>query len=271
VFANLLNNAAKYSEIGGQIWLRAEPTDNEIVVSVRDTGIGITADQLPQIFDMFAQAAPTLEQSKGGLGIGLSLARGLVELHGGSIEAQSGGAGLGSKFIIRLPIEDSTMCGVRSAESVTSLTPDAALRTPHPARRTLSCRILVVDDNEDAADSLSILLQLTGHDIRTAQDGHEAVQAATAFKPDIVLLDIGLPKMNGYEVARILRQEPWSKRMTLIAMTGWGQDEDKRRALEAGFDHHLTKPVDPTELLQLLESVAGRRAENGKRRDSLVD
>jgi PAS domain S-box-containing protein len=244
VISNLLNNAAKYNENGGHIWLTAERQANEAVVSVRDTGIGIAPEHLPHIFEMFSQLAPALERSHGGLGIGLSLVRGLVELHGGTVEARSDGIGRGSEFIVRLPVVD--------------------LPVPHepqepPGEATVAssrkCRILVVDDNQDAAHSLALMLQVTGHETRTASDGLEATQAAAAFLPDVIVLDIGLPKMNGYEVARHIRRQPWGTSMALIALTGWGQEEDKRRAFEAGFDQHLTKPVQTVALEKLLALI----------------
>jgi signal transduction histidine kinase/integral membrane sensor domain MASE1/CheY-like chemotaxis protein len=239
VFTNLLNNAAKYTERGGHIWLTAQREAGEIVVSVRDTGIGIAAEHVPHLFEMFSQVAPALERSQGGLGIGLALVRGLVELHGGCAEARSAGPGLGSEFIVRLPVVPAPAL---APESGTGL---AAPFGP-------GCRILVVDDNRDSAESLGMMLRVVGHDIRTAHDGLEALQAAAAFQPQVVLLDIGLPKLNGYEVSRRLRQEPWGKEVLLIALTGWGQEEDRQRALEAGFNHHLTKPPDPNTLLELL-------------------
>jgi signal transduction histidine kinase/ActR/RegA family two-component response regulator len=246
VFANLLTNAAKYTEKGGHIWLTAERQGEEAVVSVRDTGIGIDALQLPHLFEMFSQAAPALERSQGGLGIGLALVRGLVGLHGGTIEARSDGHGLGSEFLVRLP-----------------LVPRPVATAPRPTENgekpsaEQGRRILVVDDNRDAADSLALLLRLMGHDIHTAHDGLEAVQAAAAFRPEVVVLDIGLPKMDGYEAARHIRQQPWGKNMVLVALTGWGQEEDKRRAVKAGFSHHLTKPAEPADLAKLL-AVLGR-------------
>jgi PAS domain S-box-containing protein len=233
VILNLLNNAAKYTEKGGHIWLTAERHGDEAVVSVRDTGIGIAAEHLPRIFEMFSQVAPALERSQGGLGIGLSLVRGLIELHGGKVEARSEGVGKGSEFIVRLPVADAPIHQ--------QLEEPADGATIPIARK---CRILAVDDNRDAANSLAIMLRMMGHESRTAYDGLEAVQVAATFRPDVVLLDIGLPKLNGYEAARRIRQQPWGKGVALIALTGWGQEEDKRRALEAGFDHHLTKPVD---------------------------
>jgi CheY-like chemotaxis protein/two-component sensor histidine kinase len=247
VISNLLNNAAKYTEKGGHIWLIAKRQGNEAVVSVRDTGIGIAAEHLPHLFEIFSQVAPALERSHGGLGIGLSLVRGLVELHGGHVEARSGGIGMGSEFIVHLPIAN-----VPEAQPAQPLADDSRAAD---GRR----RILVVDDNRDAADSLAAMLRIMGHETQRAYDGLEAAQAAATFRPEIVLLDIGLPKMNGYEVARQIRQQPWGKTMVLIALTGWGQDEDKRRAFEAGIDHHLTKPVEAAVLGKLLALISPAR------------
>jgi CheY-like chemotaxis protein len=210
-------------------------------VSVRDTGIGIAAEHLAHIFEMFSQVAPALERSQGGLGIGLALVRGLVELHGGKVEARSAGPGKGSEFIVRLPVLGTPIQPSQEPSR-------AGAQSPAGTRR----RILVVDDNRDAVDSLALMFQLRGHDIEIAHDGLEAVQAAATFRPDVVLLDIGLPRMNGYEAARHIREQPWGKSMVLIALTGWGQEEDKRRALEAGFNHHLTKPVEAAALEDLL-------------------
>jgi signal transduction histidine kinase len=241
VIANLLNNAAKYTSRGGHIWLKAEKRHGEAIVSVRDTGIGIAAEHLPHIFAMFSQVVPALERSQEGLGIGLSLVRGLVELHGGKVEARSEGVGTGSEFIIRLPV---------------ALTlPPAPEKTKDEAGKShtrTARRILIVDDNRDTADSMARLLKLRGYETRTAYDGLEAVQIALSFQPAAILLDIGLPKMNGYEAARQIRQQPSGKGVALIAVSGWGQEHDKRRAMEAGFDRHLTKPVDPASLTKLL-------------------
>jgi signal transduction histidine kinase/ActR/RegA family two-component response regulator len=248
VFANVLNNSVKYTDSGGHIWLTAEVRGHEAVVVVRDTGIGIAPDDLPRIFELFAQVAPVLERSKGGLGIGLSLAKGLVELHGGTIEATSGGIRKGSEFTIRLPILASV---ADTADLCSQERP-----SPHVTRR----RIVVVDDLADAADSLAIMLQMMGHDTRTAYDGVEATQAVAAFKPDLVFLDIGLPKMNGYDAARSIRAQPDGKQVVLVAVTGWGQEQDRRRAADAGFDHHLTKPVDPRSLEALIASLDQIRA-----------
>jgi PAS domain S-box-containing protein len=254
VFSNLLNNAAKYTDSGGHIWLNAEletsnpcqTTNGEsVVVSVRDTGIGIPADHLPRLFEMFSQVAPSLERSRGGLGIGLSLARALVELHGGVIEAKSGGPGKGSEFIIRLP-------AVRSPQPSKRAPMD---RHPEDSASTVRHRVLVVDDHQDAANTMARMLRMLGHETNVAHDGVEAVQAAAAFHPEVVFLDIGMPKMNGYEAARQIRQESWGRTMKLVAVTGWGQEDDKRRAAEAGFDRHLIKPVDPAVVEEILASL----------------
>jgi PAS domain S-box-containing protein len=238
VFSNLLNNAAKYTEPGGRIWLTAERQGEEVVVTVKDTGMGIPPSMLPKVFDMFTQVDRTLERSQGGLGIGLTLVQRLVDLHGGTVQASSQGIGKGSEFVIRLPI-------VASPEP--SLAPSAGEAAPAPARR-----FLVVDDNEDAANSLAELLRLTGNEAHVAYDGLDAVAAAAWFQPNVVLLDIGLPKLNGYEAARKMREEPWGQGMKLVALTGWGQAEDRRKSQAAGFDVHLVKPVDFATLMKLL-------------------
>jgi CheY-like chemotaxis protein len=244
VFLNLLNNAAKYTEKGGHIWLTIERRGNEAVASVRDTGIGIAAEHLSYIFGMFSQVTSALGRSQGGLGIGLSLVKGFVELHGGTIEARSAGPRRGSEFTVHLPIVDVPM--------------ESPLR---PSRGEIDRngpkhRILVVDDLRDSAESMATMLGMMGHETYTAYDGLEALQVAAAFQPNIVLLDIGLPKVNGYEVAHHIREQPWGGNVALVALTGWGQEEDKRRSLEAGFDHHLTKPVAATALEKLLSGLA---------------
>lgn len=249
IFSNLLNNAAKYAEKGGHIWLTARRHGDRITVSVRDTGIGIAAEHLSHIFEMFSQALPALERSQGGLGIGLALVRGLVELHGGTIEAHSDGPGEGSEFIVRLPVAEAP---------VRQPPPDQSAETGAPLGPTSKSRILVVDDNPDTTTMLATILERTGHDVRVAHDGLEAVHAAAAFRPDVVLLDIGLPKLNGYEVAQRIRQQRGAQNVALIAVTGWGQQEDRRRAMEAGFDHHLTKPVELAALMRLLALVCNR-------------
>jgi PAS domain S-box-containing protein len=245
VFSNLLNNAAKFTEQGGHIWLTAERHGGEVVVKVRDTGLGIPVEMLPKIFEMFTQVDRSLERSQGGLGIGLTLVKRLVEMHGGSVEARSDGPGKGSEFTVRLPV------AMASASHQPQLTKDEGENTAAPAKR----RILVVDDDKDSADSLSMMLSITGMETRTAYDGLEAVEAAAAFNPDMVVLDIGLPKLNGYEAARRIREQPWGKDMVLVAVTGWGQDEDRRRSQEAGFNAHMVKPVDPATLQQLLAAL----------------
>jgi PAS domain S-box-containing protein len=237
VFSNLLNNAAKYTDAGGHIWLTAQRDGNRVSVRVKDSGIGIAAEQLPHIFAMFSQVTPALERSHGGLGIGLSLARGLVQMHGGSIEASSDGVNMGSEFIVRLDVID--------AEAQTQ-----AQDAPAARGSASDLRVLVVDDNLDACASLTTLLGLLGYQTRSAHDGLEAVGEAIAFRPDVVVLDIGLPRMNGYEAAQQIRRHRPAALM--IALTGWGQEEDRRRAMQAGFDHHLTKPVDPAALLKLI-------------------
>jgi CheY-like chemotaxis protein len=248
VFVNLLNNAAKYTKRPGHIWLTAERQGSDAVVSVRDNGIGIPGNMLSRIFDMFTQVNESREQSQGGLGIGLTLVRRLVEMHDGSIEARSNGPDAGSEFVVRLPVY------IQPSQKPLP-------RSDGPKVPALNgCRILVVDDNKDSADSMGMLLRLKGNDIRTANDGHEAVEIAETFHPELVLLDIGLPRLNGYEVAHRIRQQPWGRDAILVAMTGWGQDEDRRRSLEAGFNFHAVKPV---ELAALEELLAGHDCANG--------
>jgi len=242
VLANLLDNAAKYTERGGHIRLSANVEGRELVISVKDDGIGIAEEHLPRLFDMFAQTTSALRRAQGGLGIGLSLARALVELHGGSVMAYSEGPGRGSEFMVRLPLARTRM-----------LERDA--HAPEEPAAPAGRRILVADDNHDAAESLAMMLRMGGNDVRTGRDGVEAVTIAQSYHPQVVLLDIGMPRMNGYDAARRIRSEPWGREMMLIALTGWGQDEDKRRAREAGFDHHLTKPVDADELEKLVASA----------------
>jgi PAS domain S-box-containing protein len=241
VLSNLLTNAAKYSEPGGKIELSAERGPTHFLIRVKDSGLGIEPQFLPRIFEMFSQGQPAIDRAEGGLGIGLALVRGLVTLHGGTLEATSPGAGQGSLFTVRLPLA-------------------VLLRSPHDAdraeqrvgARSNGRRVLVVDDNRDSAESLALLLSLKGHEIRCAHDGQEALELADAFLPELVLLDIGMPHMNGYEVAKRIRAQSWGRDATLVAITGWGQAEDKRRASEAGFDHHLVKPIDSQELTKLV-------------------
>jgi PAS domain S-box-containing protein len=236
VIANLLTNAAKYTDQAGRILLTARAEDGEAVVRVEDTGIGIAQEMLPKIFDLFVQGDRSLARSQGGLGIGLTLVKRLVEMHGGSVSALSAGVGQGSEFVIRLPIA-----------SVRQPHPTGGLRyLPRPhVTDALRRRVLVVDDNVDAAESIAMILRLSGYDVRCVYDGPSVLEAARGYRPDIVVLDIGLPGMSGYEVAQQLRHQPDFQRIPLIAVTGYGQEEDRRRSMEAGFDFHLTKPVDP--------------------------
>jgi PAS domain S-box-containing protein len=246
VVSNLLNNSARYTKPNGHIGLTTERRHGEAVVRVRDNGIGIPKDMLPHVFEIFTQVNRPLEGSQGGLGIGLSLVRGLVEMHGGKVEAYSDGPGRGSEFVVRLPLS------TEKPERQDVQAPDGNdEKVTAPSAR----RILIVEDNRDAADSLALLLELMGNNVRTVYDGASALEAATAYRPDVVLLDIGLPERNGYEVAREIRASPQLKGVVLIAQTGWGQEEDHRRTKEAGFDHHLVKPVDPQKLQELLASV----------------
>ena len=242
VFLNLLNNAAKYTDRGGQISLTAQQEEGEAVVTIRDNGIGIPGDMLEHVFDMFAQVDRSLERSEGGLGIGLTLVRRLIAMHGGTIAVHSGGLGEGSEFVVRLPCVESPEDSSPAAASI------------RPAGLTAR-RILVVDDNRDSAHMLAMLLRLKGNTLRTAHDGLEALDTAETFLPDLVLLDIGLPELNGYEVARRIRQRPWGKDMILVAVTGWGQEEDKRRSREAGFNFHVVKPLDIAGLEKLLDGA----------------
>jgi PAS domain S-box-containing protein len=243
VFMNLLNNAAKYSDRGGHIRLNADLDGSEAVVTVTDTGIGIDADELPRIFGMFSQISGALERAQGGLGIGLMLVKRLVELHGGSVEARSEGLGLGSMFTVRLPV------------FVDAVSPQALDVDDEAEAMKSLLRILIVDDNRDAADSLSELLTFMGNDTRTAYDGQQGVDAAGEYRPDVILLDIGLPRLNGFEACRLIREQPRGKRVVIIALTGWGQEEDRRRSREAGFDHHLVKPVDPQALMKMIADL----------------
>jgi signal transduction histidine kinase/DNA-binding response OmpR family regulator len=245
VLANLLNNAAKYTEPGGRIELTVERDGTDYELRVRDTGVGVSPVHLTTIFEPFTQVDKSLDRTQGGLGIGLTLVRRLVELHGGSVEARSGGPGQGSEFVVRLP--------QRADEELTSAS--GRTSTENPPRDNGTTRVLVVDDNADGAQSLATLLRLSGFRVEVAQSGPAALTTAESFQPDVVLLDIGLPGMDGYEVARRLRAEENGSRRLLVALTGYGREEDRRRSQEAGFDHHLAKPVDPEQLLRLLNEA----------------
>jgi signal transduction histidine kinase len=238
--ANVLGNAAKYTENGGRIDLEVRRRDSDAEIRVRDNGIGIPSTVLPQIFELFTQLDNRLGGSQGGLGIGLALVRRLVEMHGGRVTARSDGPGMGSEFVITLPL---------MAEPRGGAVAPVAVHSEETARRR---RILVADDNIDALESLAALLNLSGHEVFRAEDGATAVQAAARHRPEVALLDIGMPNLDGYEVARRIRSEEWGRSVLLVALTGWGQDSDRRRSLEAGFDRHLVKPVELARLNELL-------------------
>jgi CheY-like chemotaxis protein len=247
VLTNLLNNAAKFTAPGGEISVTVRREGPDAVISVRDNGCGISGRMLPRIFDLFTQDDSGRGHPHDGLGIGLGIAKRLVELHGGMIEARSDGPGLGSEFSVRLPIVSaaagSTVVGASGTE------------------RGSPCRVLVVDDNQDSADSLGVVLTLHGYETRTAYDGRAALEALDVFEPAAILLDLGLPDLSGFEVAQRVRQHPRGRRVTIIAMTGWGQERDRERGQEAGIDHHFVKPVDLEALRRLLASLsAGYRA-----------
>jgi signal transduction histidine kinase/ActR/RegA family two-component response regulator len=240
VISNLLNNAAKYMDRGGQIQLTADRLQSTATVSVKDSGIGIPAEMIDRIFDLFTQVDGSLDRSHGGLGIGLTLVKRLVEMHGGSVEVRSAGIDQGSEFIVRLP----AVVDLLSDEPA-----QPGVDTPTITNKR---RILVVDDNEMAANVLAMLLKALGNDVRTAFDGLSALALAEQFRPDIILLDLGMPKLNGYETARRIREQSWGQNIILAALTGWGQDEDRRRTRDAGFDHHFVKPLEPNVLQKLL-------------------
>lgn len=246
VFSNLLNNAAKYTERGGRVQLTVQRRGGEVIVSVKDNGLGIPAHMLPSVFEMFTQVDRNLERSQGGLGIGLSIVKRLVEMHGGSVGVESDGPGTGSEFMVRLPVALSVAQPSGGDEVVT-----------RPSSRR---RILVVDDNVDAAMSLAMMLKLMGNETRTAHDGLEALDVAGAFRPDLILLDIGMPRLNGHETAKRIREQPWGQGVLLVALTGWGQEEDRRKSDEAGFDAHMVKPVEPAALEKLLADLCADTA-----------
>ena len=244
IVANLLDNAAKYTDPGGRIWLSAQREGDKAVIKVRDSGIGIPSELMPRIFEMFTQAGLSIERAQGGLGVGLSLVDRLVTLHGGTVSAASAGAGKGSEFTIRLP--------VAPAHKAASPERQDGGQQPLPGTH---CRVLVVDDNQDSADSLAMLLRMLGHEVATANDGVRALVMAAEFRPDVAILDIGLPRLNGYDVATQIRQQPWAKDVVLVALTGWGQEQHRRRSAESGFNHHLTKPVEFDVLQQILAAA----------------
>jgi CheY-like chemotaxis protein len=243
IFANVLSNAVKFTPRGGQIWFSAESQSGEAVVRIRDTGIGIAPDVLPRVFDMFQQAEPILERSAGGLGIGLTLARRLVQMHDGRIAVTSAGPGQGTEVEIRLP---NTLAPAGPVPLV----------EPSSAADGRKLRVLIVEDNVDAAEMLNLLISELGHLTKVAHDGGSAIAAAKAFVPDLVFMDIGLPVLNGYAVVKALRELPEFANVHFAAVTGWGQDEDRRKAREAGFDSHFTKPLSPAVLEELLAGMA---------------
>ena len=243
VFGNLLGNACKYTDPGGRIEVIVQQQGSDVVVRVADNGIGIRRDLLTTVFDRFVQLDRSASRRQGGLGIGLALVKRLVELHGGTITAHSPGLGLGSEFAVRLPILTRQLVLPGPAAVPTQPIHGAALR------------ILLVDDNRDAVESLAVLLAVTGYEARLAHDGFDAIEQAGSYRPDVILLDIGLPQMSGYEVCRTIRKQPWGKAIAVIALTGWGQEADRRRTSEAGFSGHLVKPVNYADLLKLLAQL----------------
>jgi CheY-like chemotaxis protein/two-component sensor histidine kinase len=253
VFSNLLHNACKYTEYGGGIRICVTREGEHVVVRVKDNGIGIAPQDLQRVFEMFTQVGRSIEQSRGGLGVGLALSQWLVRLHGGTIHAQSGGLGQGSEFIVRLPV-------------VAAAAPARSGDTRGEAQRASGHRILVVDDNRDFADSLAAVLRLAGNEVCVTYDGLEAVGTAGMWRPDIVLLDIGLPLLNGYDTARRIRDTLGRRNPLLVAITGWGQEEDRRRSRAAGFDHHLVKPIDPAALTTFLASAVAAKKSSARQR-----
>jgi signal transduction histidine kinase/ActR/RegA family two-component response regulator len=240
---NLLANAAKYTEPGGRIHMSAEREKGHAVLRIRDTGIGIAPEMLPKIFELFVQVDHSAAKTQGGLGIGLTLVKNLVQMHQGSVEAHSAGLGRGSEFVVRLPLATQTFNSPKTTDKSDAQT------------KTLGRRLLVVDDNKDAADSLAMLLRLQNHEVRVAHDGMGALEAVKNYRPEIIFLDLGMPGLDGYEVARRLRRMPELDQTILAALTGWGQQEDRRRTAEAGFDHHLVKPLEPKTLDRVLTDL----------------
>jgi CheY-like chemotaxis protein len=244
VLSNLLSNAAKYTDPGGHIVLSAQVAAAQLRISVRDDGIGLSKQHLEEIFGMFSQVASASGRAQGGLGIGLALSRGLVQMHGGTLEASSAGPGQGSEFTVNLPL------AMAASEAPGQAAPDTAGKQQEPQRAQR--RVLIADDNADALMTMATLLEFEGHEVHTAADGEQALQSADTLRPDIAILDIGMPGLSGHQVAERIRATDWGKKVRLIALTGWGQADDQARARAAGFDHHCTKPVDLAELLSLL-------------------
>ncbi len=250
VFGNLLNNAAKYSKAGGRVDLLVRPTPGWVAVSVRDSGIGIAPDMLDRVFEPFTQATMARDHAPGGVGIGLSLAHRLVEMHGGSIRAVSDGPGFGSEFVVRLPVCPDEVVFAEVPERPAA----AAAGGPLPRR------VLVADDNVDSADMEAALLTAVGCEVRTVYDGESTLREAERFRPEVVLLDIGMPDIDGHEVCARIRSQSWGGNIVLIAVSGWGQEGDRRRSARAGFNMHLVKPVDPDALLRIVRDVMSQSA-----------
>lgn len=247
ILTNLLNNACKYTEAGGHISIDATAQAGWVTFSVTDTGIGLSCEAIKKLFVMFSQETPALERSEGGLGIGLALAKELVELHGGKISAHSAGPEHGSRFEVKLPL---------GLAGVDHLAPAPRFETAEQA----ACSILLADDNSDAADALAELLRISGHTVHVAHDGVDALQVALNTRPAVLVLDIGMPGLNGYEVATQVRLQSWGTSPLLVAATGWGREGDREKAGDAGFDVHLTKPFDPEQLLELIRAHSGQVA-----------
>ena len=254
IVGNILNNAAKFTDASGRIDLIVKRDADAVMVQVVDNGVGISPEMLPRVFDLFTQIDRPLDRTSTGLGIGLALVHRLVEMHGGTVSAHSDGHGLGTSLVVRLPLHDS--------EPAVAVPAPADERVPELPPR----RILVVDDNVDAAETLAAMLSLHGHRVITAHDGLEALRVAPEFEPHIILLDLGMPNLNGYETANRIRAQAWGRDIALVAVTGWGQPKDRRRTVEAGFDAHLVKPVDQNDLLKTLNEIASTRAEQPARK-----
>ncbi len=250
VIGNVLANAVKYTDAGGRIGVSGRLDGAVVEIRVSDNGIGIPAPMLPTVFDLFSQAGAMDGRSRGGLGIGLALVKRLVEMHGGSVEIRSGGTGQGTEFLIRLPAATGSEAAACAEKSPEAPSPPVAASSADTKRR-----ILIVDDNEDALMSLANLLGLDGHEVRTAANGFLALDAAPAFKPEVAVLDIGMPGLDGYELARRIRAQSWGRSMVLVALTGWGQEADRRRSREAGFDSHWVKPLDVDNFARYIEHL----------------
>jgi signal transduction histidine kinase len=245
ILANILNNAAKFTDPGGRIDLSVTRHASDVVIRVTDTGIGISPEMLPKVFDLFTQIDRPLDRASTGLGIGLALVHRLVEMHGGRVSAHSAGSGAGAELVVHLPLYETSPAALAPAPRAERAAPELTPR-----------RILVVDDNVDAAETLAAMLRLQGHQVETAHDGLEALRLAPGFAPHVILLDLGMPNLNGYETANRIREQAWGRDIALVALTGWGQPKDRKRTVEAGFDAHLVKPVDETTLLKTLHEVA---------------